>query len=87
MVSPGNRETALRDLQIDQFARALTERFGWEACEVAHQQANAASTAEVKASWSAIVAKITELTGRLPTTDHSRCHDEPDGRAIDRPGQ
>lgn len=74
-------------MPIDRFSRALLERFGEEAREIAYRQANAASTPAVRASWSAIVAKLTELTDRLPTTEHRDYLGDPSVPEADLPAK
>lgn len=63
------------------------ERFGSEAHGIALQQADAALAPDIRSTWTAIVAKITELAAPSPTTDHSCRLGEPDGCAVDQPSQ
>lgn len=74
-------------MPIDRFSRALLERFGQEAREIAYRQVNAASAPDVRASWSAILAKLIELTDRLPTTEHMDYLGDPSVPEADLPGK
>lgn len=80
MVNRTFKGSLVSQSKVDQFIRAMINRFGNEAANIALAQTHAA-VPEVAASWTLIAAQVADLVALHSTNDGTAGHAEPDDAA------